>query len=86
MTDDLRRAVEALPMYPDGGWHTPADAVEDYRRRVLALLDQRPASPDPALREIVERTARMGLCSQTHHEHLVRAARAALADTEEAGR
>ena len=33
---------------------------------------------DP-LRAIVEQTARMGLCSQTHHEHLMIAARSALA-------
>ena len=43
---------------------------------------------DADLRKIVERTSRMGLCSQTHHEHLMRAAQAALnpvqADPEEA--
>jgi hypothetical protein len=32
-----------------------------------------------ALRAIVKRAAGMGLCSQTHHEHLMIAARAALA-------
>lgn len=37
--------------------------------------------PTEALRKIVERTARMGLCSQTHHEHLMHEARGALDDT-----
>jgi membrane glycosyltransferase len=40
-------------------------------------LTPAPTAPD-ALRAIVKQTAHMGLCSQTHHEHLMLAARAAL--------
>lgn len=47
---------------------------------IVAAVNGLPALLDDldALRAIVKRTSRMGLCSQTHHEHLMYAARAAL--------
>lgn len=48
---------------------------------VLAALDAALARE----RRLLERVAGMGLCSQTHHEHLAADARAALAETPEAG-
>ena len=58
-----------------------ADVPEPVRAAILANLPTpRPPEPDrtAALRGLVERVASMGLCSQTHHEHLLTDARRAL--------
>lgn len=87
-TDPLRAALaEALlahPMgcfeYEKGGFHD--SPTEDCATAILAhpaVVAALAESPAPGLHarawNIVEATARMGLCSQTHHEYLARDAR-----------
>ncbi len=83
--DDLLEAAWGIIANAGGGdwttqtpeWQEAAarwrDAYHEHGARLLAALRD-----EPRLRKVVERTARMGLCSQTHHEHLMYAARAAL--------
>ena len=56
-----------------------SDALLDLTDRWFAGLEKAASQQEiERLRAIVKRAARMGLCSQTHHEHLMAEARAAL--------
>lgn len=59
------------------GWLHDAWALDDYVAHLAAAGVT--AGLDDGLRRIVKKAARMGLCSQTHHEHLMGEARAVLA-------
>ena len=53
--------------------------VSDALERIIAAVRAEQAAEVERLRAVVKRTASMGLCSRTGHEHLMAAARAALA-------
>lgn len=70
--EDLSAILRALGL---GDHARPISAHDVVQREILPAIQ--------GLRKIVERAAHMGFCSQTHHEHLWREARAALQGREE---
>jgi hypothetical protein len=69
LEETLARAIQQERMANHRVW--PTD--ESHARAIIATpAGQSLAARVAALEAVVSRTASMGLCSQTHHEHLMR--------------